>query len=238
MFTLAGKGAFSASIDGFPYIKDSNNSEVGGSNTSHTVALPSDVASGDLLLIVFTYRNYTVPGVTLTTPSGWVVVDSLVTDNDISISLYIFARIADGSEDSTVAITSSANARSSHCSVCVAGHAAEVSPISGMSISKTGNDEFPYGSLNPPSVTASWGSDKNLWIAVGGIVGGGRTYVSAPAGYAKTELGQNTNTLASRCATAVAHRYLASSSDDPSAFDLGTESYWKAMSLVIKPEAV
>jgi hypothetical protein len=239
MFTLAGKGAFSTSIEGFPYIKDSANSQVDSNSTSHTVALPSDVASGDLLLIVFNYRNYTVPGVTLTTPSGWVLVDSSVTDNENSVSLYVFARIASGSEGSTVSVTSSANARSAHCSICIAGHDAAVSPsVSGILVSKALNDEFPYGLPNPPSLTASWGSDKNLWVAVCGISLGGRTYTAAPGDYAKTEFATNTSSLASRCSTAVAHRYLLSDSDDPSTFNLGAEDYWKTMSLVIKPEAI
>ena len=78
--------------------------------TSHAINLPSGITAGDLLLLWFTMDGTT--GNTITTPTGWTLEEAtnVASPGDLG---YLFSRTADGSEGSTVTVTTSASQSSS-----------------------------------------------------------------------------------------------------------------------------
>lgn len=85
---------------------------------------------------------------------------------------------------------------------------------------------------NPDAVTASWGSDDNLYMVL--LAWSNNTLSSYPTSYADN---QTSNTAISQAHCALATRNLAASSDDPGTWTIAWwESYWTG-TVVIRPAA-
>ncbi len=118
-----------------------------GGITSHAVTLPSGITSGNLLLIFFRTGD---TGVTHTL-SGWTELAT----RDSNGRTTIFYKVADGTEGSTATITTGAARRSVANSYRITGYSG--TPEAAFVASDTNN---------PPSLSPSWGSAKNLWISM------------------------------------------------------------------------
>ncbi len=138
-----------------------------GTGTSHTVNLPSGIVAGDLLIVFFdSYTNLTV-----TFPSGWT---KLFDGNSGTYgqTLVCYYRVADGTEGSTIAVTTSASEPTAHTSYRITGYSG--APTCGTLA--TGTNTNP----DPPSCSPGWGAQDILWIAVCGAA----AYVTAaPSGF-------------------------------------------------------
>ena len=97
-------------LSGAPVVEGVAVTHFSANQTTHTVNLPSGIASGDLLLLWFSKDGTSG---TITTPSGWSIAISTITATDQSI---LFSRTASGSEDTTVSVTTSI----SESSTCIA----------------------------------------------------------------------------------------------------------------------
>jgi len=97
-------------LSGAPVIEGVAVTYFSANQTTHTVNLPSGIASGDLLLLWFNKDGTTG---TITTPSGWSIAVSTITATDQSI---LFSKTASGSEGTTVSVTTSI----SESSTCIA----------------------------------------------------------------------------------------------------------------------
>jgi hypothetical protein len=97
-------------LSGAPVVEGVAVTHFSANQTTHTVNLPSGIASGDLLLLWFSKDGTSG---TITTPSGWSIAISTITATDQSI---LFSKTASGSEDTTVSVTTSI----SESSTCIA----------------------------------------------------------------------------------------------------------------------
>lgn len=180
----------------YPIIAGTSTSMETNGVTSHTVSLPANIVSGDLLIVLFCGRD--VSSATINFPAGWNIIKTgLNGSSEIFKSAY---RVADGSEGSTITVTTGSTGRSAHISYRITDY------------TSTPEGEV-NSSINPPSLTPSWGTKDSLWIAVARLSAHGGT-PAAPANY--SDLQDVNPARDTRGFSAV--RNLNASSEDPGAF--------------------
>src|SRR5438128_859738 len=111
----------------FPTVASTNTS-TSASSTTHTVNLPASISSGDLLLVVFGGNANT----TLTWPSGYT---EFATGSSVLCNAAY--RFADGTEGSTISVTSGATVAGSHQSFRFTGAHASTPPEAGVAVGVT-----------------------------------------------------------------------------------------------------
>lgn len=200
----------------FPHVAAVN----GGNNesetaTEHTVNLPSGIVSGNLLLVFFT--GYACG--TITFPSGWT---QLFSGAETYMKLEGWYRIADGTEGSTITVTT-LKAWTNNTSYRITAYSG--TPEAGTA--STGIDANP----NPPNLAPSWGAFNTLWFAAIGTTA--HASCSAyPTNYTDGrfdayDIGGSGVGLGS------ARRELNAISDDPGTFTVNAISRWVANTVVV-----
>lgn len=213
----------------FPSVAAVENSVSATDLTSHTVDLPTGIQSGDLLVVWFVCDQNPL----ITWPSGWTVLQNENNGNVTRSSLGV--RVADGTEGSTITITTDAVQQSAHWSARISqwygnltdGVASNIYGDEALSISTTPDPQ----SLDP----ANWGAEDTLWIALHGHDHGNRTQSAIPANYTNGEYIASTGTFG--CALGVARRELNASSEDPGTFTISSSEEWVSATLAIRPSA-
>jgi hypothetical protein len=184
-----------------PVVMDVATYQVDTTITSHDVTLPSDIISGDLLIMIWRAGGTTDVS---TPPSGFT---QLGTRNSNGIT-YIWYKIATGAEGGTITVTTAANTRATAITYKIrnAVNTPEIQVLNS-------------NTNNPPSITASWGSADNLFIAWMTNRRSDSTVTGAPTDYVQlTTITQPSNTNLTRARISTAHRYVTGTTDDPSAF--------------------
>lgn len=148
-------------------------------DTEHVVSLPSGITSGDLIVIIGVFDQSSLG--TITDPTGYTRIDLFAASNNFACLIYY--RTADGTEGSTVTYNTQER-------VDIILHQAFRISQSDGSVEAEINDDDGAGdnttdAWEVPSLTASWGSDDNLWIA-GLMTNNAGAYTTAqdiPTGY-------------------------------------------------------
>ena len=185
--------------------------------------MPSGIQSGDLLLIFWADRDVNS---TLSTPSGWTPLYN--TDNS-NYRAACYYRIANGTEGSTVTMTTSSNERSTHNTYRI-----QVGTYTGVPIASsaaTGTSTTP----NPPSLNTG-SSDNYLWIAASHSEGAA-TANSAPTNFTNLISAVNTTGTSNSnrySIMATARRNLATQTLDPGTFTLSQSRIWSSYTIAIK----
>ena len=194
--------------------------------TSHTVSLPSGIVAGNLLIVVFT-----VDATTVTFPAGWTVFaaqDSVLTVERMEIAY----RLADGSEGSTITVTTSTAEESTHASFRILG-AEDPGTQPPEAEMATGAAALATPTIQPPSITPTGGEKNYLFIVVAGIpTPPAITAVGKPAGYENLQLedgGAAYNTL-------TAERARLTSSESPTQWTVnGVHAEWMTFTVAVHP---
>ena len=190
-------------------------------STSHAVAMPATLNAGDGIIVFLT----TDGDATVTTPAGWRRLYN--ESNGTALRGTAYARVSRGTEGGTTVdfVTSVAETA-----------AAQVYRITNWSGSLTGIQAAPAGEItsgttaDPPSLTAYWGSAKNLWLA-SVHTSTSQTVSSAPTNY--TDLTQTTSgsgTTHAQCITA--RRAVETATEDPGVFTMSGSGASKVYSTV------
>lgn len=207
----------------FPQVTFTNTSGETSNVTTHTVSLPATVAANDFLLI-FAGINGTP---SITPPSGWTTLLDLPGTN---CKLAIFKKKAAGTEGgTTVTFGTGAGENSSHCAYAGDDWSEDINDIE-ISTGATGSNTAP----DSDSVTASWGSDENLFISAYGLRRG-RTISTYPSSYTGNQLESRGIDSTGGSSAACASRELNASNDDPGVYAIISSSPWAAATVVIKP---
>lgn len=210
----------------FPQVQSINTSSEAVNVTTHTVSLPATVATDDWLLIIASVNG--TP--TLTDPSGWTKLIEIAATNNRPVA---WKKKADGTEGgTTVTFTTSAAEQSSHISFAGDGWSEDLNDIE-VSTGATGSSSNP----DPDTVTPSWGSDDNLFLACYGLRRG-RTATAFPTNYNDNQTQIATSTSTSGSGAAVATRELAAASDNPGTYTLDASTPWGAYTIAIRPTGV
>ena len=196
------------------------------------IDLPASVSSGDLLVMAIRWFTST----SATTPSGWTAISSGAAAAANGY-LGIYAKVAAGTEGGgTVSITTNftPGAVTAHSFAIPASEwHGSISDIEGASVATNAGTTTP----DPPSITASWGSDDNLFCTITGQHDDDVAITAAPTNYGtlvSTISGGGTN---SGCSIGTAFRQYASASDDPGTFTLASTESTIATTIVIRPAA-
>jgi len=195
-----------------------------GSSTSHAINLPSGIVASDLLLIALSmHYSYS-----FTTPSGWTLVTGFPTWEPANHNkAWVYYRIADGNEGSTVSITSSGSWAIGAAAYRISGASGDMPKMAAVS---AGPDARP----DPPLIYAE---PIRGWLYVAGFIDyfGGIAMAAQPSGYSTPTSGYGYNSgnysriyLASRGTT-------SSSAEDPGVANYVTQTYWGTFTLAIAP---
>ena len=209
----------------FPAVAGTATSSRASNVAADSVTLPASVASGDLVLVF----HYSDGALTRTFPSPWVEIkDALCSGSSCNIGVGYL--IASGGETS-VTVTKSVAERFTAISARITGWHGTTAPE--ISTGASGSSTTP----DPDSVTASWGSDDNLFIAVNVFDNSAGAGVTSawPTNYTGSNVQSPDITSAGR--GAIGTRDLAAASDDPGTFTISPTDQWWAGTVVVRPAA-
>lgn len=209
-----------------PTVESAVTKSFSAATTSHLMDYPATVDAGDLLFIFFVNDATS----TVTIPTGYTELDT----EEISAAgrISIYAKVADGTEDSGTEDLVTSGARPAVGQLWrITGWDGTIATDIDIALPVAETTTTP----NPPSVTAGWGADTNLFIAVVGSANDGETATSGPSswtdlltavsgGPANDDPGLHTARLASSNAT-----------EDPGTFTLTGSETCESFTLVIKP---
>jgi len=210
----------------FPVVSATNTSAVSTAGTTHTVNLPTGIASGDLLIVFFSKKSGSSN--TLTWPSGWTALTDV--NNGTNTGQSTAYRIADGTEGTTISVTSSASVKSAHNSYRITSWHGTTPPEGGAG--STGSSANP----DPPSVSPSWGSADNLFLEAASV-GSNTSSSAASTNYTNLlTINSTGGSGGSNQMQASARHSLTGSTDDPdNAFTISASSIWASQTIAIRP---
>lgn len=197
-------------------------SEINGEPT--TVSLPSGIASGDLLIVWFDSDS-------VETISDWDGFTELfVHTKDTSHTLWAAYRIADGGEGSTISVVISSAERTAHQSQRITNWHGTTPPE--VSTATDANNDAP----DPPSLTASWGSEDTLWMEGIGIDTGSVVVNTYSSSYTNgVQNNEGTGTGGANLATA--RRENAVETENPGTMGMDASDSHIVNTLAIRPAA-
>lgn len=206
------------------------NTDFGSSVTSMSVNMPATVDAGDLLLTFVVVRN----AITWNTiPTNWNKITEQAGGGSVG-ETSIFYKIADGTEDGGTA-TWVASALTT-----AAWQTMRITTWHGTTVPEVGTaSSGDSSSANPPTLTPSWGSAETLWIVVAGhTAASAAAFTAAPTNYI-TFANNGASSGGSACSIASATRQLTATSEDPGTFTAGgSNRWWAAQTIAIRPAAV
>lgn len=142
-------------VDNWPTVAAVNGGNDTVDQTSHTVNLPANIVSGNLLLVFF--GSHGVP--TITFPGDWT---QLFQTANSSIMFGAWYKVANGTEGATITVTTSNVQETAHTSYRITDY---------QGVPQVGTSVGAYSSLpDPPSLTPSWGAQNTLWFAGKSVV--------------------------------------------------------------------
>jgi hypothetical protein len=201
---------------------------VASDGTSHAVTLPSGIVAGELLISAFTADG----NPTITWPAGWTEFATGNAPANVA-KISIVYRWTDGSEGSTVTVTTSASEQSSHVTLRIAGAKNPASQPPEASVAASGSSG---SDPNPAALTPiGTGAENYLWLAVfGQDVGNGFGQVKSPEDYIGGQVALTST--ATGTATATAERTKFATSEDPGGFSLNSIREWVAFTVAVHPK--
>ena len=184
--------------------------------TTAPVTSPANIITGDLLIMVLKVGSTG----TATTPTGWTLLSSRSSTGNS----YIYYKISDGTENNHTNVTIST---------------AHASAITYRISNYEGTPEASFAATNvndPPSLTTSWSSTKNLFIAACTTRQSNNAFTAAPTGYSNLlTIGDPSTGTTTHVRLATAVKEANAATDDPAAFTAtGTLDNPHSATIVIK----
>ncbi len=211
-----------------PIVESALTKEFAAPATSHLVDYPATVNADDLLLIIFANDGTSA----ITDPSGYTALDTEAIAGAGQMGIY--AKVAAGSEGDGIEDVVTATGEEA-CS--------QIYRITnwGGTIATDIDIAAPVAETtttpNPPSVTAGWGADTNLFIAIVGAANDDAIATSGPSSW--TDLLTVRANAGINNSPSIHTARLASSNatEDPGTFTLDESETCESFTLVIKPAA-
>jgi hypothetical protein len=218
----------------FPTIQATNESSTNTAGTSHTINLPTGITAGDLLIVCLDKGS---TAATVNALAGWTEL----LDENAGNGLYIAYRLADGTEGSTIGLTTSASTRSAEITFRISGAQDPATQAPQIGTTATGTSTTP----DPPSVTPTGGAKDYLWIALFGQAGeeadDDAWANTPPTNYTPSPpLQKSCGTVGTNLGglIAAASRQLNASSENPGTFAVDVSNAWRAQTIAIHPGPV
>jgi hypothetical protein len=206
---------------------------IGSATVNQAANLPATVDANDALIVVYSWLGAATNNIA-TPPAGFTQVMAQVNRSDIA-NLAIYAKVAAGTEDGGTA-TAVVDSATVGTAIVVRIPAAEwFKNLSGIEIG-TAAVQINI-SPNVPPVTASWGAEDNLFIAVGALADDSASFTAAPTNYTDLVSVESATGTNSSCSCGAAFRALTAASDDPDNFTLSESEAYVTNTLVVRPAA-
>ena len=209
----------------FPVVTTATSSRASNA-VDDSCTLPASIAAGDLMFCIHGSDG----SVTRTFPSPWVEIkDALCSGSACNIGVAYL--IASGGETS-VTVTKSVTERFSAIAIRITAASWHGTTPPEISTGAIGNSASP----DPDSITASWGSANNLFVATIAFNNGlaGNTVTAWPTNYTANQT--QSPDISSAARVAIATRDLAAANDDPGTFTITSDQWW-AGTIVVRPAA-
>ena len=197
----------------------------------HAFDVPNTATNGDLILAFISSTDQT----SFTPPNNWTLLAEF--DNPAGGTLAIIGKISQaGSEAGQTFTPVNTNPGMESAYICHVIDGNSGGLVLGTDIEISSVVFGTTSSVNPPNVAASWGSDDNLFIAVGATADDDVAVNAYPSGYTHTQhssvsgAGNGTGTTVASCS-----RQLTAASSDPSLFSLSAAQESAGVTLAIKP---
>lgn len=208
----------------FPIVQSSSHGSSGSSTTSHSVTLPSGITTGDLLLILIANDKYSGsnPSASGWTYEGGQEVGSPPTRNYPRMG--VLSRVADGSEGSSVTVTTDVAKYASWIALRISG-ATGVADIQSAILQTTTNPD-------PPSSGTVAASDR-LSIAVAMANDETATVSSYPSGYSANQIYEASGDTTG-IAIALATDEITGTTEDPGSFTFSASSDTSSVTILLE----
>lgn len=198
-----------------PVVEDS--ASFSGSGSNFSVTLPTGITSGDLLIMIVGFNQFST-----VTISGWTQASV----QEYFGKYYVFYKVASGSEGATQSVSYGTTTN------CVA----QTYRISGNLDVGSYPPEVGVanGSLDPPSLSPSYGSQDYLWIASANVEqNGSGAYINGyPSGYSNT----GNVAISSALALGWGTKESTATSENPSTFAGAPAAYYTSRIIAIPGE--
>jgi hypothetical protein len=215
----------------FPTVSFRTNSTNVTGTTSHTVNFGTTVSSGQLLVAMFVFKGNGSNGgcgpggpPCFTWPTGWTSISS--NNQAANVRLEIRYKAADGTEGSSMSITSTVSGSSVARVWVIASGTYTGNPAAGTAAGGTST------SPDPPTLSPSWGSDDNLWIVVNGV-----STARSTSGFDANLTQTGTQTIGNTTTGSgegYGERQFASATYDPTAFTISASTDWLAQTIAVR----
>lgn len=187
--------------------------------TTIVPTMPTGTVSGDVA-IVFVHR---AASNALTASAGWASVTST------STHMEVFRRVMDGGANDTLTVTCASSRIMAAIAVAYSGQNA-TTPVDGAATTSN--------SINPPSLSPSWGSAAGTEFIVAAATGRTDNSLSLPSGYTdafdvETIAASSTN---GEITMMIGFRIAATATEDPATFgSTGTLDTERAATVAVRP---
>ncbi len=222
--------ALGGGCNGFPSISSVTTEVFSSATQAHNVDMPATVASGDLLVVLFTNDgNATVTDPDTTGP--WTQIATQLRGTAVRGS--VWAKVADGTEGATQVnfqTSVSEEAAAQVYQVPAGEWSGTIAGVEAGTFDPGGTTNAP----NPPSLNpGAWGTENTLWLAY--AAGSSWTLANSyPSGY-QGGMHSISNTGTGGASASSAWLNSASASQDPGAFGMSTTSDGVALTIGIRP---
>jgi hypothetical protein len=207
----------------YPVVESSSHGSSTSASTSHVVTLPSGITAGDLLILCIGTSKFAGSNATATgwTYEGGQEIESTPTQQFPRAS--VLSRVADGSEGSTVTVSTDASKFASWIVLRVSG----ATDIEGLDSSLFASSNAP----DPPAVSGVTACD-NRCIAIELSNDETATVLSYCSGYSDSQVYEASGDT-SGIAIALCSKTFTSTGEDPGAYSISTTGYCAAISFAI-----
>ncbi|AUX48445.1 hypothetical protein SOCE26_099790 [Sorangium cellulosum] len=213
----------------FPSVQSWNQTVFSTDTTAHQVAMPSAVAAGDLLIVLFANDE----GPAVTTPAGWTQLWSSTNNpTTAAVRLSGYAKVGVGTEGGTSVNFQTATAQKAVAHVYQVDRHRWNGTISVGVASGTAATGFGTAA-SPPFLDPPGGVEKLLWIACAAF-NNGPSALSYPMGYSDGHYTRS-DTGTGNCVLMSASRASLDTSEDPANFAINpTNSEWVAQTIGVR----
>lgn len=209
----------------FPAIASTQTSSRASSNLTDPVTLPASIAAGDLIIIIHFTDS---AGASATVPSPWQELKDAATAGTGSRILIAYL-IASGGETS-VTVTKAVTERFAAIAIRVAAADWHGTTPPEVSTGATGTSANP----DPDSLTASWGAEDNLWLAIMAMDDSLGTNTISAYPYASNNVAAPA--VSSAGGGAICSTTSAVATLNPGTFTITSDEWW-AGTMAIRPHA-
>lgn len=211
-----------------PVVESAITKEFATPATAHSVDYPATVNAGDLLIIIFACDA----NIAITAPAGYTTLDDEALAGAGHIGIY--AKVAAGTEGGgTENLQTAASEEGCSQIFRISGWGGTIATDIDIAAPVAESTTTP----DPPSVTAGWGADTNLFIAIVGAANDDAIATGGPSSWTNLLTVRANSGINDSPSIHTARLASSNAAENPGTFTLDESETCESFTLVIKPSA-